>query len=272
MIKGKENDSDPLGAPQRNRPTATVLSVKAVDPERELRTTDVAAIDLSDPNTWGQSSLLLKAKFLTWLEDKFPTESRKFEQGCLAAERSRELFDEFLVEQARTIGLRILFCPTSLLRLYDWSQNPDSGHALWYRFAKNIQSGLDNKRVLIQDVRTPAAKDDLLKDVKILKRMLRKKKASSLPWDLEWHLKNVRESVPQLPGETLVSNLTLFVDFLANNEDVFMAWLLPSGRRVNDAKLVDAFLAQVHGYSTSESARQAIQAIKRRHTPHRKST
>jgi hypothetical protein len=56
-----------------------------------------------------------------------------------------------MIEQARTIGLRVLFSQSVLIGLYYWTQQPDSGASLWRRFAKNIQDGFDGKRILIAD-------------------------------------------------------------------------------------------------------------------------
>ena len=254
-----------------NKRGMRVLLVQTLkEEELPLPTTDAAAIDLWDQTTWPQMSLLIGGKFLASLEAKSLPESEAFEHGRLSPERSQDRFDEFIVEQARIIGTRILFNPTVLLRLFAWSQNGESGAKRWRSFAKNIQDNLDHKPLVINHDRIPLMKDELIAELKALKKILRSRKAISVAWDLELHINNIDVAQQNFQSEVLASNITIFKAFVRDNEDMFRAWLLGFKTRLTDTKMAEAFIGHTHGYKSRESTRQAIQKIKRRRTPRAK--
>jgi len=71
---------------------------------------------------------LIDAKLLSFLEDTYPEEYRRWEEsGKFAKDLFDRGIDKFIIEQGRAIGLRILFNPKVLLTLYHWTLHPDVG-------------------------------------------------------------------------------------------------------------------------------------------------
>lgn len=248
-----------------NSPKATVLTVKTVHgDEAELRTTDVARLDLSNSGNWAQMSILIQVGFISFMQRRYPELWGEFEQNGLRDRVAFDsAFDEFIVEQAQMIGLRVLFEPKVMHTLYQWTQHPETHRELWRRFAKNVQDGFDGKQIVISDERTPQAREELIGDLKKLRPRLRSKKATELPWNFSLHVRNLESELEKFPGETLASNGTKFITFVEENEQIYKNWLLFDGR-VSHADLANHFLAYCHRYRSPESARQATQKLKRR--------
>jgi len=232
------------------------LSYRLVSQSEGLpRTIDIKRYNLTEPEDWAHISVLIDLKYESYVRDKHPAQYRKWAESKQAP--SPELFDEFLIEQARTIGPLVLFNAKVLATLYNWSLHPKAGSKLWHRLAANVQGSLDGKRASLNDERSHRTRSDLINDLKIMKRGLRRKHAVAVGWNFTINLETLSKELVNFRGsEVLEKHGSRFLDFVRNKERLFKDWLLQP--RSSDANLADAFIAWLNGYKSPESARQAI--------------
>lgn len=232
-----------------------VLTV--LDDQSQLRTADAARLNPEDLADWPQLSLLVAAKYLSYLEDFYP-EANRASESDRKMPIPNEFWDEFVIDLPKSMGLRVLFSPKVLLTLYRWSLNPSLGSGRWRRFARNIQVGIDggHKNILTADQRVPQFRRDLIQEIGLLKMELRKK-ASVSAWNFDVILNILPKMLDEFPGERLHANGMLFTEYVRQNQQEFKLWL--TVKRSSDRQFVDEFLRYAsRKYKTAELARQAV--------------
>jgi hypothetical protein len=230
-----------------------VLSIETqLDPQ--LRTTEIEQLDLADPQDWPQMSLLIEGKFYSYLEDTHQEQYRDVTERNVPP--PPELLDEYIIQQARTIGVRILFNPKVLMTLYRWNRDPRAGAKLWQQLSGAIQAQMSGRRLnLGDDSRTPRFRVDLINELKALKKELRKKRAVIIEWNFAINVKTL-SCLLETCGTRLRSNRKKFVDYVQSHEKCFKNWLLDP--RGSSTHLADEFLAYRYKYKNREAARQAV--------------
>lgn len=228
----------------------------------QLRITDAASFDLRDRTQWKELDLLIDLKFHAFLESKHAGAYKDLQREELP-NNLYQLWDEFIIEQARVIGVRVLFNDRVRAAIYEWGQRPRSCSILWRRFAKNIQAGFDRDLFVLTDPRLPRVRQELIDELKQLRRVLRSKKAADIEWALALHTSNLKGVLQQFADWTLASNTSKFVEFVQDNELAFKGWLTGVGKKVTHAKFANLFLAYGHRYRSAESTRQAIQKLQK---------
>jgi hypothetical protein len=230
-----------------------VLQVNTV-PKPQLRTTEVSVLDLNDLEDWPQMSFLLDGKFYSYFEDKLPKQYRSFMEGKGSV--PQELFPEFIIDQARSIGPRILFNPKVLTTVYGWDLDPERGAKYWRRFATAIQLKLARRELsLMDDPRTPQFRRDLIDELKVIRTELRKKRAVCVEWNLAINLETLSKYLKTFAGNRLSSNADKFIKFISTREQMFKYWLVERG---SSTTLADEFMAHRYEYKSPELARQAV--------------
>jgi glutaredoxin-related protein len=232
----------------------------------QLRITDAASFDLRDRSQWKELDDLIDLKFQAFVEFKDADAYKGLQRGEFP-NNLYQLLDEFIIEQARVIGVRVLFNDHVRAVIYEWGQRPESCSILWRRFAKNIQAGFDRDLFVLTDPRLPRGRQEMIDELKQLRRVLRSKKAADIEWDMALHTSNLRRELQQFADWRLASNITKFVEFVQDNELAFKGWLTGVGKKVTNAEFVNLFLAYCHRYRSPESTRQAIQKL---HKPKRR--
>jgi hypothetical protein len=231
-------------------------------PSSENLRVDLWSYDLSKPEDRKEFERLFDRLFLAHWKRRYPADySSRRQQGF--PEYVRGLYEEFLIDQARINGPRVLVIAKAINVLLGWSANGLEGAQRWRRFSTNIQEFLDGRRILISDERAPSFKTELRGHLKQLRRDLLKRKAAEKAWDFGLHLANLRSALAQPHFGVLSQNAIGFCEFMSRNEKTFKDWL--SGSLTTGA-LTDSYIAGAHGYRSGESARQAVQKLQRHTT------
>jgi hypothetical protein len=226
---------------------------------------DPWSYDLGKPKDRKEFAELFDLLFLAEWKRKYPSDySARRQKGF--PEYLLALYDEFVIDQARRSGLRILAVEKVINVLLGWSANGPDGADRWRRFSASIQEFLEGHRILISDERAPRFKKELLVQLKRLRKELLTKKAAEKSWDFGLHLANLERAVAQPNFGVLSQNAVGFCDFMKRNEKTFKDWL-SGGLTTGD--LTDTYIAGAHGYRSRESARQAVQKLQRKTTEKR---
>jgi hypothetical protein len=226
---------------------------------------DLWSFDLSKPEERKQFGQVFDLLFLVHWKRKHPIDySLRKQKG--SPDYLRVLYEEFLIDQARINGPRVLVADRVINVLLEWGTRRTEGADRWSRFATNIQEFLEGSRTLISDERAPSFKKELLGHLKQLKRDLLKTRASEMPWDFRLHLANLGRVLEQQHFGVLSQNAVGFRGFMSRNEKIFKDWL--SGH-LTTGVLTDSYIAAAHRYGSPESARQAIQKLQRKTTAER---
>jgi len=224
----------------------------------------------SDPKKRTHFERLIKAKFVDYLENRAPEAYRDTAQWKLdfdkltddSKKQIRDLFDEFILEQARTIGFRLMVHPAVLSRMLEWQ---DTGDERFDQLLKNldlcVRVGRGEARLLISEHEWYAFKKDLVPELKILKNRLKNQQlALGRGRSAKGILSLVKEELSQPIYQRLRTNRTAFLSYLQHEEHKEEAEAFVSGR-LSSAQLADCLIAWSRNYSNANSARKAISKI-----------
>ena len=244
---------------------ATVKSLSEVEPPRP----DFASYDLSDPKSWAPVGLLLEAKFDSFLEQMHPVEWRaRRRNGTIPAPNPADpLFHEFIVDQARSIGVGVLFSPTVLVTVYELCcRFPELGRDFWRRFARNVQDLLDGKSREF-DSRTPPSYSELNRGLTWAWKQLRRRKSVDV-WDFPVVLKVLERLIDTCPNEyeTIKAQRTLVLQWVTSHEREFKQWV--SGN-LPKATLARQILAIGNFRQSAAGVERAIKRQRQRDRQHR---
>lgn len=219
-----------------------------------------------DPEERAPFERLIEEKFMHYVENRAPGVYKDIVQCKFdfekhadgSREQSRDLFDEFILDEASVIGPRLLVHPAVFRRMIEWH---DSGDKQYDQLLESL--GLcarvcrGERRRLIREREWYLFKKDAVSELNILKNLCKTHEAAlgrrRAPGEA---LAFISDELLQPRYERLAENRTSLLSYFEKEEHSLEAELFASGA-LSPAQLADSLIAWSCGYEP-ESARKAV--------------
>ena len=233
---------------------------------------DAFSLDPKTEHDRTQLNRLLKAKFWDYLESKSEVHCQAYVKGgCdfgrLDADTKSAvlgLFDKFIVDQAATIGVRVLFGSEVLARMLEWEKGVAPADDLFVKLGNALSLYAKVSRGEAQrsldDPRLYQFRKDLKAELDQIRRAI-KSLFGRTRIEIDPFLKHFGKLTANRanPYERLSANSNDFGEFVKETwESGFESWL--RGRSPTTSDIVNRFIAWDYGYKPS-SARKRISSL-----------